>query len=83
MVDEGLAQKLATLRPATNDRFIAGLQVYVVGGAVRDALLNLPAGDKDWVVVGTTPEAMQARGFIPVGGISPFSCTHVVKRNMP
>ncbi|WP_278249023.1 hypothetical protein [Paenalcaligenes suwonensis] len=71
MVDEGLAQKLATLRPATNDRFIAGLQVYVVGGAVRDALLNLPAGDKDWVVVGTTPEAMQARGFIPVGGDFP------------
>ncbi|NHC61407.1 CCA tRNA nucleotidyltransferase [Paenalcaligenes suwonensis] len=47
------------------------MQVYVVGGAVRDALLNLPAGDKDWVVVGTTPEAMQARGFIPVGGDFP------------
>ena len=71
MVDAGLEAKLATLRPATNDRYIAGLQVYVVGGAVRDALLNLPAGDKDWVVVGTTPEAMQARGFIPVGGDFP------------
>lgn len=71
MVDDGLAQKLATLRPATHDRYIAGLQVYVVGGAVRDALLNLPAGDRDWVVVGTTPETMQARGFIPVGGDFP------------
>lgn len=66
-----LQKKLATLRPATNDRHIAGLQVYVVGGAVRDALLDLPAGDRDWVVVGTTPEAMQARGFIPVGGDFP------------
>ncbi|MGG4605170.1 hypothetical protein ACLPHM_10305 [Paenalcaligenes sp. Me131] len=67
----GVEQKLAALRPATHDRYIAGLQVYVVGGAVRDALLGLPAGDQDWVVVGATPEAMQARGFIPVGGDFP------------
>lgn len=39
----------------------------MVGGAVRDALLGLPAGDQDWVVVGATPEEMAARGFIPVG----------------
>lgn len=43
------------------------LQVYVVGGAVRDALLGLPQKDRDWVVVGSTPEAMVARGFRPVG----------------
>ncbi len=40
---------------------------YVVGGAVRDALLGRPASDRDWVVVGATPEAMVAAGFRPVG----------------
>lgn len=48
-----------------------GLQVYIVGGAVRDALLGLPAGDRDWVVVGASPEDMAARGFLPVGGDFP------------
>jgi tRNA nucleotidyltransferase (CCA-adding enzyme) len=43
------------------------LRIYRVGGAVRDRLLGLPAGERDWVVVGATPEAMQARGFLPVG----------------
>ena len=42
-------------------------KTYRVGGAVRDRLLGLPAGDQDWVVVGSTPEAMLARGFRPVG----------------
>ena len=45
----------------------AGLQCYQVGGAVRDALLGLPVQDRDWVVVGTTPDEMSARGFTPVG----------------
>lgn len=49
----------------------AGLQVYIVGGAVRDALLGQPAGDRDWVVVGATPEDMARRGFMPVGGDFP------------
>jgi len=53
------------------DPAIEGLQVYVVGGAVRDELLQLPAGDRDWVVVGATPAEMEARGFIPVGGDFP------------
>lgn len=53
------------------DPALTGLQVYIVGGAVRDALLGLPAGDRDWVVVGATPEEMVARGFIPVGGDFP------------
>jgi tRNA nucleotidyltransferase (CCA-adding enzyme) len=39
----------------------------MVGGAVRDALLGLPVNDHDWVVVGATPEAMIAEGFLPVG----------------
>ena len=42
-------------------------KIYVVGGAVRDALLGLPVHDKDWVVVGSTPEEMTALGFLPVG----------------
>jgi tRNA nucleotidyltransferase (CCA-adding enzyme) len=53
------------------DPALTGLQVFIVGGAVRDALLGLAAGDRDWVVVGTTPEEMVARGFIPVGGDFP------------
>ena len=40
---------------------------YVVGGAVRDALLGLPAADRDWVVVGATPEELLAQGLRPVG----------------
>ena len=39
----------------------------MVGGAVRDALLGLPVQDRDWVVVGSTPEELVARGFLPVG----------------
>ncbi|MFC4275997.1 CCA tRNA nucleotidyltransferase [Achromobacter aloeverae] len=50
---------------------MAGLAAYVVGGAVRDDLLGLPAGDRDWVVVGATPEQMAKRGFLPVGGDFP------------
>jgi tRNA nucleotidyltransferase (CCA-adding enzyme) len=43
------------------------METYLVGGAVRDRLLGLTAGDRDYVVVGGTPEAMLARGFKPVG----------------
>jgi tRNA nucleotidyltransferase (CCA-adding enzyme) len=43
------------------------MKVYLVGGAVRDALLGLQPGDKDWVVVGETPESLCAAGFKPVG----------------
>lgn len=43
------------------------MQIYLVGGAVRDALLGLPVKDRDWVVVGSTPEHMAAQGFVPVG----------------
>ena len=43
------------------------MQVYMVGGAVRDQLLGLPVQDRDFVVVGSTPEAMIADGFKPVG----------------
>lgn len=48
------------------------MKTYLVGGAVRDNLLrlagrNVPAGDKDWVVVGSSPEEMIKKGFLPVG----------------
>ena len=42
-------------------------QTYLVGGAVRDALLGLPVQDRDWVVVGATPQAMLDAGFVAVG----------------
>ena len=46
---------------------LPGVRIYMVGGAVRDALLGLPVQDHDWVVVGATPELMVQHGFVPVG----------------
>jgi tRNA nucleotidyltransferase (CCA-adding enzyme) len=43
------------------------MEIYLVGGAVRDKLLGLPVKERDWVVVGATPQEMLARGFKPVG----------------
>ena len=43
------------------------MKTYLVGGAVRDELLGRPVTERDWVVVGATPEEMTARGFRPVG----------------
>ncbi len=43
------------------------MKLYVVGGAVRDRLLGLPAADRDWVAVGATPEQLVALGYLPVG----------------
>ncbi len=43
------------------------MQVYLIGGAVRDGLLGIEGGDRDWVVVGATPEQMAAQGYRPVG----------------
>lgn len=43
------------------------MQIYLVGGAVRDSLLNYPSSENDWVVVGATPEQMTDRGFRAVG----------------
>ncbi len=42
-------------------------QTYLVGGAVRDRLLGLTVGDRDWVEVGATPEQLVAQGYTPVG----------------
>ncbi|MDI1237975.1 MAG: multifunctional CCA addition/repair protein [Polaromonas sp.] len=43
------------------------MDIYMVGGAVRDALLGLPVQDHDWVVVGATPDELTALGYLPVG----------------
>jgi len=43
------------------------VKIYLVGGAVRDQLLNLPVKDRDWVVVGATPETLLQQGYQQVG----------------
>lgn len=43
------------------------MKIYAVGGAIRDALLGVPVSDRDYVVVGATPEQMVAQGYRPVG----------------
>ena len=48
-----------------------GKNVYLVGGAVRDALLGLPVKDRDWVIVGATPELLIAQGYTQVGSDFP------------
>ena len=43
------------------------MKTYLVGGAVRDALMGLPMQDRDWVVVGATPQELLDQGYMPVG----------------
>ncbi len=43
------------------------MKTYLVGGAVRDRLLNLPVKERDWVVVGATPAELTGLGYTPVG----------------
>src|SRR5215472_12059079 len=43
------------------------MRVYLVGGAVRDRLLGREVRERDWVVVGTTPEELVRQGYVPVG----------------
>ncbi len=47
------------------------MEIYLVGGAVRDKLLGLPVQDRDYVVVGATPDEMVIKGFKPVGADFP------------
>ncbi len=49
------------------DPLTHGMEVYLVGGAVRDELLGLTTQDRDWVVVGQSPEAMLELGYTQVG----------------
>ena len=43
------------------------MEIYLVGGAVRDELLQIPVREKDWVVIGSSPEEMIEKGYQPVG----------------
>ena len=43
------------------------MKIYLVGGAVRDRLLDYPVKERDWVVVGSTPQELIAKGFKQVG----------------
>ena len=43
------------------------MNIFLVGGAVRDQLLGLPIKERDWVVVGATPEELIKQGYRPVG----------------
>ena len=43
------------------------MQTYLVGGAVRDTLLHRPVTERDWVVVGATPDQLLNKGFQQVG----------------
>lgn len=43
------------------------MEIYLVGGAVRDQLLNLPVKDRDWLVVGATPKELLSQGYLQVG----------------
>jgi len=59
--------------PGSNAAFAytGPMQSFIVGGAVRDDLLGLPVTDRDWVVVGGTPDAMRSAGFVAVGADFP------------
>ncbi|MCP8899413.1 multifunctional CCA addition/repair protein [Gilvimarinus xylanilyticus] len=57
----------------------ADFQTYLVGGAVRDRLLGYPFSEKDWVVVGATPEQMTDQGYSPVGKDFPVFLHPVTK----
>ena len=40
------------------------MEIFLVGGAVRDRLLGVPVEERDWVVVGATPEEMESAGYV-------------------
>ena len=49
------------------------MKTYLVGGAVRDALMGLPVQDRDWVVVGASPQQLRERAFVllPLSELAP------------
>src|SRR5699024_2440211 len=61
----------ADMRPFPQERAGRTMEIYLVGGAIRDELLGLPVHERDWVVVGSTPDEMIRRGFRPVGNDFP------------
>lgn len=59
--------KRVQARPAEDSGYNSRMQIYLVGGAVRDQLLGLPARERDWVVVGATPDELEKLGYRRVG----------------
>ncbi len=55
------------------------MEVYLVGGAVRDRLLGLPFHERDWVVVGARPEDLERQGYVSVGKEFPVFLHPVTK----
>jgi tRNA nucleotidyltransferase (CCA-adding enzyme) len=69
-VDDGFWGLLGRVQvPFSDGRSVAGLtmKMWLVGGAVRDTLMGFPVDDRDWVVVGATPQDLLSRGYLPVG----------------
>lgn len=58
------------------------MQIYMVGGAVRDALLGLAVQDRDWVAVGATPQELVDLGYLPVGKDFPVFLHPVTKEEV-
>src|SRR5262245_38944309 len=57
----------AAVQRSERIRYTFVMKIYLVGGAVRDQLLGLPVRERDWVVVGETPDALIGQGYKPVG----------------
>ena len=57
----------AHITTASPPHYTAVMKIYLVGGAVRDELLGLPVRERDWVVVGATPQDLLDRKYKPVG----------------
>ncbi len=66
-----VAQATPAAKSAETTASLNTSKTYLVGGAVRDALLGLRARERDWVVVGSTPEEMLEQGFKQVGASFP------------
>ena len=59
------------------------MKIFLVGGAVRDEILNIQSVEKDWVVIGASEKEMLQKGFISVGKSFPVFLHPDTKRNMP
>ena len=57
------------------------MNIYAVGGAIRDELLGVPVQDRDYVVVGATPEQMAAQGSGRSARTSRYSCIRARRRS--
>src|SRR5689334_21706589 len=67
----GLGAPACAVRPlrmrARHADTLHPMKRFLVGGAVRDRLLGRPGGDRDWVLVGASPDELVKQGYLPVG----------------